>query len=243
LAIGTGGLGSLARPTASLKGAAMGRPPSRKLADEATYIAWRDTFRENIGNNPTARAAWRRIKSAGLGYPAGILLWWFFANTGLIEEHCASVRRLRPALRAAVRADRVAHERRNDPRALRIFNRRALEAYISAYDNEEVPADLPLLVAPRAMAKHGERLRRWGTKIYLAILKQYLSKRGVKVGAKTLASLAACANHSGRELDAGTLANFLRSTAGTSAEWVHEFEEFMQTPAVVEKDRIYRARS
>jgi len=218
------------------------------LTPQAAWELWRDQFLSDCKANPTARNAWRELERAGIARQALLLLWYYAAAEDTIAQFRDGVTEVADNLEKARRAARRAEQGHNDTRPQMFAQRKeeklqaaANSPWVDPYAEERTLADavkshpevagLSLEEAPNEFRKANEAVRRYGTKVFLCILRDYAASRGVRLGLGRLVALAECA-HPEKEIDKRTLSRcFEDDTVRLAApKWLGEFTAFLSSP-------------
>ena len=174
---------------------------------------WLKTFLENVGVDdplqnslPSAKRAWERLKSAGIGDITGALLYQCYAFGGSVSSDISNgVGRINSSLGKVRYAEQVAHEGQEGSSA-KLEDKRKAQWNRAAetmwpFQNERVKtlADaaatypviggLPLEQAPAVMGKARQDIERFDCKILLAILAAGAKAHGVPLSLMELAEL------------------------------------------------------
>jgi hypothetical protein len=208
------------------------RPRSWTVEDQ---IYWQEEFLGRCLEDPVASRAWRRIVEAGLADVSKRLLWEYsLTSDELIVNLKRDMDRMRDRVELLSRARQVASDQSRGPRpemfAQRLdskvkamaetpwcFRNPAVKTLADAVKNYESIGNLPIDEAASSMSKSGDAVRRYSSKILIAVLLAGARNSGASLTPNELVALATCANPS-RNPDARSLRRFLKLPSVLAAE-------------------------
>jgi hypothetical protein len=223
------------------------QPAVDKPLEDADVFRWKTDFIQNVRHHPTARGAWREIEQADSGGWAKILLYHYaVSHAEAITQVLQWKAQMTSNLESAARASRQASARRNDPRATLFAERRKVAAETAShtpwpFHNPNVKtvgdaavthteiAVLGLEESASRVRKSLDALRRYGSKPYLVVLRDYAADFGIRLGLRRLVALASCAAPN-QKLDERTLGRFfaLPDIKASAPLYLSSFKTFLQ---------------
>jgi hypothetical protein len=223
------------------------QPTVHKPLEDADVFRWERDFIQNVRDHPTARGAWREIEQTDSGNWARILLFHYaILHAETLPQVFQGKARMTSNLESAARASRQASARRNDPRVRLFAERRKVAAETASqtpwpFHNPNVKtigdaavtyteiAVLRLEESASNVRKSLDALRRYGSKPYLVILRDYAADFGIRLGLRRLVALALCAAPN-PNLDERTLGRFfaLPNIEANAPLYLSSFKTFLQ---------------